>query len=180
MGLRDVYSVANPLTSAVEALADAGIKEGSRVSEALQCPFVSCRVDRGTETTNHTRVLVEARALGISEEPPILWCRGCGSVWQESQRDRIVPIGLLLYRELLRFKRPEIVKLARGRLPGPTVQERPASPRARGSQPFGIFAHRNLAEFDFRYNTRDLNDGDRTLVAIQRAEGKRLMLARPS
>jgi transposase-like protein len=38
------------------------------------------------------------------------------------------------------------------------------------------FAHlpRYLAEFEFRYNARKLNDGDRTALVIQAAEGKRL------
>jgi transposase-like protein len=36
--------------------------------------------------------------------------------------------------------------------------------------------HRYLAEFDFRYNTRKEKDGDRTLAALNQAEGKRLML----
>ena len=36
--------------------------------------------------------------------------------------------------------------------------------------------HRYLAEFDFRYNTRKEKDGDRTLIALNSAEGKRLML----
>jgi transposase-like protein len=35
--------------------------------------------------------------------------------------------------------------------------------------------HRYLAEFEFRYNTRSLDDGSRTLQAIQKAEGKRLL-----
>lgn len=34
--------------------------------------------------------------------------------------------------------------------------------------------HRYLAEFEFRYNARKLNDGQRTALAIQKAEGKRL------
>lgn len=34
--------------------------------------------------------------------------------------------------------------------------------------------HRYLAEFDFRWNTRKLNDGERTVLAIQGAQGKRL------
>ena len=33
-----------------------------------------------------------------------------------------------------------------------------------------------LGEFDFRYNTRHLTDGERTIVGLQRADGKRLML----
>lgn len=36
-----------------------------------------------------------------------------------------------------------------------------------------------LAEFDFRYNLRKLNDGDRTLQALGRTRGKRLMLMQP-
>jgi transposase-like protein len=34
--------------------------------------------------------------------------------------------------------------------------------------------HRYLSEFDFRYNARDITDGERTALAIQGAEGKRL------
>ncbi len=36
--------------------------------------------------------------------------------------------------------------------------------------------HRYLTEFDFRHNARKITDGDRTLLAMQGAEGKRLML----
>lgn len=39
---------------------------------------------------------------------------------------------------------------------------------------------RYLAEFDFRYNTRTIKDGERTLEAIKGAEGKRLTLKQPS
>ncbi len=39
--------------------------------------------------------------------------------------------------------------------------------------------HRYLSEFEFRYNHRHLNDGQRTIKAIQAAEGKRLAY-RPS
>jgi transposase-like protein len=35
--------------------------------------------------------------------------------------------------------------------------------------------HRYLAEFEFRYNNRELDDGDRTNAAIKAAEGKRLV-----
>jgi transposase-like protein len=35
--------------------------------------------------------------------------------------------------------------------------------------------HRYLNEFDFRYNARKITDGERTALAIQGAEGKRLM-----
>jgi transposase-like protein len=35
--------------------------------------------------------------------------------------------------------------------------------------------HRYLDEFDFRYNTRKITDGERTVAAIQRVSGKRLM-----
>lgn len=34
--------------------------------------------------------------------------------------------------------------------------------------------HRYLAEFEFRYNRRELEDGERTIAAIKGAEGKRL------
>jgi hypothetical protein len=33
---------------------------------------------------------------------------------------------------------------------------------------------RYLGEFDFRWNTRKMNDGERTTLAIQSAAGKRL------
>ncbi len=36
--------------------------------------------------------------------------------------------------------------------------------------------HRYLSEFDFRYNARKVNDGERTLQAIKATGGKRLML----
>jgi len=36
-----------------------------------------------------------------------------------------------------------------------------------------------LAEFDFRYNTRKMSDGRRTIQGIQQVSGKRLMLRRP-
>jgi transposase-like protein len=39
--------------------------------------------------------------------------------------------------------------------------------------------HRYVAEFEFRYNTRDVDDGERVLQAIRGAEGKRLMYAQP-
>ncbi len=37
-----------------------------------------------------------------------------------------------------------------------------------------------LGEFDFRYNTRDLTDGQRTVEGIRKVGGKRLMLRRPA
>jgi transposase-like protein len=36
--------------------------------------------------------------------------------------------------------------------------------------------HRYLAEFDFRYNRRDVTDGERAAMSVKAAEGKRLML----
>jgi transposase-like protein len=39
--------------------------------------------------------------------------------------------------------------------------------------------HRYLAEFEFRYNARKMNDGERTTLAIQSAEGKRLRYTVP-
>ena len=40
--------------------------------------------------------------------------------------------------------------------------------------------NRYLAEFDFRYNTRKMQDGERTLLAIRKAEGKRLRYREPA
>lgn len=40
--------------------------------------------------------------------------------------------------------------------------------------------HRYLAEFDFRYSTRTLNDSERTAEAVKGARGKRLMYRQPS
>jgi transposase-like protein len=37
--------------------------------------------------------------------------------------------------------------------------------------------HRYLAEFEFRYNTRGLDDGARTVAAIRKSEGRRLLYA---
>jgi transposase-like protein len=39
--------------------------------------------------------------------------------------------------------------------------------------------HRYVAEFEFRYNTRKMDDGARTVAAIRGAEGKRLMYREP-
>jgi hypothetical protein len=35
--------------------------------------------------------------------------------------------------------------------------------------------HRYLSEFDFRYNSRNVDDGERAMLAIRKVEGKRLM-----
>ena len=40
--------------------------------------------------------------------------------------------------------------------------------------------HRYLAEFDFRYNTRNMTDGERAVLAVQGGEGKRLTYRQPS
>lgn len=40
--------------------------------------------------------------------------------------------------------------------------------------------HRYLAEFDFRYNTRNLSDAERTVEALKGARGKRLMYRQPA
>ena len=52
---------------------------------------------------------------------------------------------------------------------------------------FGTFhniseAHlpRYLAEFDFRANTRDLNDGERAAALLASAKGKRLLYRQPN
>jgi len=41
------------------------------------------------------------------------------------------------------------------------------------------YLHRYLWQFDFLWNNRRLNDGERTTLAIQAAEGKRLMYRQP-
>jgi transposase-like protein len=40
--------------------------------------------------------------------------------------------------------------------------------------------HRYLAEFDFRYSTKDITDAERTAIAIRNARGKRLTYRQPS
>ena len=37
------------------------------------------------------------------------------------------------------------------------------------------YLHRYLWQFDFVWNTRKMNDGERTIAAIRSAEGKRMM-----
>jgi hypothetical protein len=39
--------------------------------------------------------------------------------------------------------------------------------------------HRYLAEFDFRYNTRKITDGERAVLAVRNASGKRLTYRQP-
>ena len=39
--------------------------------------------------------------------------------------------------------------------------------------------HRYLAEFDFRYNTRGITDGERAALAVQSGVGKRLTYRQP-
>lgn len=39
--------------------------------------------------------------------------------------------------------------------------------------------HRYLAEFDFRYNTRQITDGERAVLAVRGGEGKRLTYRQP-
>jgi hypothetical protein len=40
--------------------------------------------------------------------------------------------------------------------------------------------HRYLAEFDFRYSTKDISDAERTEIALRGARGKRLTYRQPS
>jgi transposase-like protein len=42
------------------------------------------------------------------------------------------------------------------------------------------YLHRYLWQFDFLWNTRNMNDGERTIMAIKLAEGKRLMYKSPA
>ncbi len=39
--------------------------------------------------------------------------------------------------------------------------------------------HRYVSEFDYRYNTRKIDDSDRTITAIQKTTGKWLMYQKP-
>jgi len=39
--------------------------------------------------------------------------------------------------------------------------------------------HRYLAEFEFRYNTRKMSDGERVVLAVRAGEGKRLTYRQP-
>jgi len=39
--------------------------------------------------------------------------------------------------------------------------------------------HRYLSEFDFRYNVREINDQERSEMAIRKTRGKRLMMKEP-
>lgn len=39
--------------------------------------------------------------------------------------------------------------------------------------------YRYLAEFDFRYNSRDMTDGERADALLAGAKGKRLLYAQP-
>jgi hypothetical protein len=41
------------------------------------------------------------------------------------------------------------------------------------------YLHRYLWQFDFLWNARKMNDGERTAVAMKLAEGKRLMYKQP-
>ncbi len=41
------------------------------------------------------------------------------------------------------------------------------------------YLHRYIWHFDFLWNTRELNDGERTVLAVKSAEGKRLMYRAP-
>jgi transposase-like protein len=41
------------------------------------------------------------------------------------------------------------------------------------------YLHRYLWQFDFMWNTRQMNDGERTVLAMKSAEGKRLMYRQP-
>jgi predicted cupin superfamily sugar epimerase len=40
--------------------------------------------------------------------------------------------------------------------------------------------HRYVSEFEFRYNARKVEDGERTVLAIRKAEGKRLRYKQPA
>ena len=42
-----------------------------------------------------------------------------------------------------------------------------------------VAQHRYVSEFEYRYNTRHLEDGERTVMAIRKAVGKRLLYKQP-
>jgi hypothetical protein len=42
------------------------------------------------------------------------------------------------------------------------------------------YLHRYLWQADFLWNARKLNDGERTVLAIKAAEGKRMMYRQPT
>lgn len=42
-----------------------------------------------------------------------------------------------------------------------------------------VHLHRYVGEFEYRYNTRKMTDGERTQLAIQKSEGKRLIYSQP-
>jgi hypothetical protein len=42
------------------------------------------------------------------------------------------------------------------------------------------YLHRYLWQFDFVWNNRELNDGERTVAAMECAEGKRPMYKQPT
>lgn len=42
------------------------------------------------------------------------------------------------------------------------------------------YLHRYLWQFDFMWNTRKMNDGERTVSAMKAGEGKRLMYQQPT
>ena len=82
--------------------------------------------------------------------------------------------------DVVEHKRKEYSRLEGGRLITTNTVEGYFSLLKRGV--YGTFHSiskkhlpRYLAEFDFRYNARKVEDGERTALAIQGAEGKRLM-----
>ena len=53
------------------------------------------------------------------------------------------------------------------------------SDRIRGRFYNDRVCERTNAEFDFRYNTRSITDGERAVLAVQGGEGKRLTYRQP-
>jgi hypothetical protein len=48
------------------------------------------------------------------------------------------------------------------------------------ANPIAPYVGQYLGEFDFRYNTRKISDGQRTIAGLKKVTGKRLMLRRPA
>jgi hypothetical protein len=76
-----------------------------------------------------------------------------------------------------RIDRPHALKIPARRADS-TLTENVASP-FQAEPRHREYLHRYLWQFDFMWNTRKMNDGERTVLAMKSAEGKRLMYQQP-
>ncbi len=91
------------------------------VREVPRCPFTSCEFGRNPNTESRVNPLTTegAHATGIEANQPLFRCGYCQNVWREPIPNMIQPIGLLSFEgELLPFKRPATIALARGQYLG--------------------------------------------------------------